>query len=284
MFRVRVRHVAEHLAPLITRRAVGAAKLDLVLRGVGLLPHHAGPRQPGLVLRRYSWEQLHDLARTADALGATDPQFDPPPEVVKLKRDWIRDQLVVLEELNLVQRQLRPGGRSHLLVLRDDGSGEPLDDPTGSGGDVYITIRGDTIASGALARWGAPELSAYLAATVAERYDRSATNSHFPSGTGKWFRPLSWFADRDRRFGADARPRIPFSVPTLERGLRIFRQEGLVTWDRITRNPETRARLRGPRNYYRNHFDLLEAATEVLDANEYLAEATRDDDEVDSSV
>lgn len=282
-FRVRVQHVANHLAPLLTRRAVGAAKLDLVLRGVALLPQHAGSRSPGFVLRRYSWEQLHDLARTANTLGATEPDFDAPPEVVKLKRDWVRDQLVVLENLNLVRRELLPGSRSRLLVLQDDGSGEPLDDPTGTGGDLYITIRGDVIASGALARWGAQELSAYLAATVAERWDSTASTSNFAPGTGQWFRPLAWFADVDRRFGTDARTRIPFSVPTLERGLRKLRQEDLISWDRITHNPRTRARLRGPRNHYHNHFDRLGKAMESLDTEEYLAEAASDNDEVEGT-
>lgn len=77
-FRVRERHVAEHLIPLIRAKAAGAAKLDLVLRGAALLPEHAGKRTPGTVLRSYTYERLHDLARPADTFGDYTSEVDTP--------------------------------------------------------------------------------------------------------------------------------------------------------------------------------------------------------------
>jgi hypothetical protein len=49
-----------------------------------------------------------------------------PKRTASLKRDWVRDQLVVLEEMGLFAASCARG-RSRPLVLRDYGSGEPLD-------------------------------------------------------------------------------------------------------------------------------------------------------------
>ena len=66
LFRVRETYVAGPVADLIRSHRAGAVKLDLVLRGLGLSPDHAGKRQVGLVLRQrglLSYNVLHDLCR-----------------------------------------------------------------------------------------------------------------------------------------------------------------------------------------------------------------------------
>ena len=280
IFRMRERHLAEHLAPLIRSKAVGAAKLDIVLRGVALQEQHAGGRAVGTVLPRYSWEELHDLARSARALGTTPPELDAPPEVVRLKRKWVGEQLRRLEGMNLIRRELRPGERPALVVLRDDGSGKALDDPDGTAGKSYVSILGTVISSGALARWGAAELSFYLAAMIGERHAAAANKDGDGGGqlgTREWFRPLGWFADKDGRFRPPEHVRIPLSVPTLERGLVKLRRDGLVTRRRIYRHPRTGHRLRGPRNFYTNHFDLLDRDSRILDPEEYRREVSDDE-------
>jgi hypothetical protein len=281
LFRIRERHVAEHLIPLIADHAVGAAKLDIVLRGVALQEAHAKRREVGLVLPRYSWEELHDLARTPRGLGDAPSDLDPSSKVVRLKRKWVGEQLARLEESKLLRREPQPGKRPKLLVLRDDGTGEPLDDPDGQEGNTYVTILGAVIASGKLAHWGAPAVSAYLAAMVAERHDRAAQGSRGGRpGEGPWFRSASWFADVDGKYGPPARVRLPFSVPTLERGLTQLRAEDLIYWQRLARNPQTMQRLAGPRNFYRNRFGRLEAAKDVLEPQEYADQLASDEEVV----
>ncbi len=184
-FRLREAHVAEHLIPLITSHAVGAAKLDIVLRGVALQSAHAKSRQVGLVLPLYSWEELHDLAREPLGLGDAPPDVEPSSKVVRQKRKWVGQQLGRLEEMKLLSRDERPGKRPKLVVLRDDGSGEPLDDPDGTEGKTYVTILGAVIASGKLAKWGAPGVSAYLAAMAAERHDRASQKKTGPPESGR---------------------------------------------------------------------------------------------------
>lgn len=261
LFRVRERHLAEHLVSLIASHAVGAAKLDLVLRCMALLPRDAGNRKHGLVLPRCSWELLHDLARGNEGLGAASPGVDADPTraVSKLKRKWVGQQLVRLEDRKLLKRESRPGKRPTLIVLRDDGSGEPFDDPDGSHGNTYITILGAVIASRTMANWGAPELAAYLAAMVAERH---ATSEPKQPGTGEWFRSLAWFADPAGFYGPDSRVRVKFSEPTLERGIKKLEGAGLMSHRRILTFPGTNRRLSGPRNLYANNFASLRAKVE----------------------
>lgn len=279
LFRVREGHVAAHLIPLMTRRAVGAAKLDLVLRGVALQEAHAGRRDVGLVLPSYSWEQLHDLARVSTSQGATPPDIDAPPGVVRLKRKWVGNQLKQLEELQLVRRVEQPGKRPKLFVLRDDGTGEPLDDPDGQPGNTYVTILGSIIASGALAAWSTPALSAYLAAMVAERHDPAAQkrSGDRNAGEGRWFRALAWFADVDGHYGPEARIRLPFAVATLERGFRQLRRDGLVMWQTHSFDLRTMRRLSGPRNFYKNNFQNLNSDADVLEPKDYSDQLAKED-------
>ena len=263
LFRIREQHVADHLIPLIAARAGATAKLDLVLRCIALSPQHAGKREPGFVLPQCSWELLHDLARSGREQGPDGPGMDSSAETLKLKRKWVGRELGRLEEMDLVRREARPGNRPRLLVLRDDGTGEPFDDPDGSKGNTYISIRGSVIASRTLASWGAPEFSAYLAAMAAERSEDYGGRRIEP-GTGRWYRPLAWFADKELLYGPADRVRLPFSVPTLERGIAKLEAEKLILRRRIHRNPRTNRRLKGPRNLYANNFDLLDEKVKPL--------------------
>jgi hypothetical protein len=280
LFRIRETHIANHLIPLMASRALGAAKLDLVLRGIALPAEHVGDRKagPGLVLPRHSYEQLHDLARGTAGLGSDPPDIDASREVVLLKRKWVGEQLARLEALGLIRRVPQTGRRPTLMILKDDGSREPFDDPDGQEGDTYATVLGTVIASGTLAKWGVPELSAYLAATVAERHDRSARSKfrgRYPLGGGPWFRPLTWFADQERRFGPDSRVLLPFSVPTLQRGIRSLEKAGLLSHTQISVAPRTQQRLKQRRNLYRNNFTILKAPGPVLKPADYAKEVDR---------
>jgi DNA-binding HxlR family transcriptional regulator len=268
LFRIRQQHIADHLIPLMRERAWGAAKLDLLLRCVGLAEEHAGPRPTGFVLPGYSWEKLHNLVRAPGGVGAQPSDLDAPPEVVRLKRKWVGAQLARLEALGLVRRIAKKGRRPELLVLSDSGSGKPLDDP-GAQGDSYVTILGGTIASGNLASWRAPELSAYLAATVAERLHPPSRKKEGtpPLGGGQWFRSLGWFADQDQRYELTARVIMPFSPATLERGISRLEKEELITRTQILHDPRNGNRLQGPRNLYRNRFDRL--ASEAISATAF---------------
>jgi hypothetical protein len=267
-FRVRERHIAHHLIPLIAKRSVGAAKLDLLLRGVALPPDVGERPDPGLVLPRYRYEHLYDLVRAGRRVGAQEPGTEGSTDVLRLKRKWVRGQLLQLERLRLVERIPQPGRRSRLLVRSDDGLGGPFDDPDGSEGNLYITILGSVISSGRLATWGAPELSAYLAAMVAERW---APGPRRAPGTGTWYRPLEWFADSRRRYGPDDRTPMAFSVATLERGIAKLEKEGLLSHTHITVDPHSRERLQGRRNLYVNQFTALDRSPHLLRPDE-LAE------------
>jgi hypothetical protein len=278
-FRIRENHVTEHLIPLMKSHAAGTAKLDIVLRGVALQEAHAKRRQVGLVLPRYSWEELHDLARPPVGLGDAPPDVEASSKVLKLKRKWVGEQLARLEQMNLVKRYEQPGKRPKLVVLRDDGSGDPLDDPDGTNGNTYITILGAVIASGKLAKWGAPAVSAYLAAMAAERHDRAVQRKGggAKTGEGPWYRSAAWFGDADGKYGPEARVKLPFSVPTLERGFIQLRDESLLSWHRHVVNPRTRQRLAGPRNFYRNRFGQLEISEDVIDPGQYSEELDSED-------
>lgn len=256
-FRLRERHVAEHLAPLLTSKAPGAVKMDLVLRGIALLPHHAGQRRAGLVLPSISYEDLHDLCRPSAIYMTTIPEDEfSDADTLEKKRKWVGEQLQRLEALNLVRREAQPGDRPLLLVLRDDGSREPLDDPNGWKGNSYVTVSGALIASGRLQVWGAPELAAYLAAMVADRFARFRDPS-MPIGGATWFQPLDWFANGQGRRPA-GHVAIPFSTRTLERGFRSLRESGLIDIRRTRKDPRG-GRFKRPRNVYVNQFARLGA-------------------------
>lgn len=267
-FRIREAHVRDHLAPLLGKRRLGAVKLDLALRGLALSEEHKGKRpHTGLILPRYTYEHLHDLVRDPTIYG------DDPDSTygLRLKRKWVGEQLQVLEEMQLVERR-GTSGRRQLIVLRDDGSGEPYDDPEGRGGDTYVTITGGIFASGEIRTWKTPELAFYICAMVGERYHRNrrreegAKNIESPIGGGDWYRTLDWFSNA-RGFRPESHVATPFSVATLERGLRRLRKKGLVEVRPIKKDPITGTRFTaGTRNLYRNKFNTLAGAPAISEA------------------
>ncbi len=97
-------------------------------------------------------------------------------------------------------------------------------------------------------------------------------------GEGPWFRSAAWFGDAEGKYGPDARVKLPFSVPTLERGLVQLRDEGLLSSSRHVIAPGTRRRLTGPRNFYRNRFGQLEVSTDVIDPETYGDELAAEED------
>ncbi len=271
-FRIRQLHIAQHLAPLIAAKALGAVKLDLVLRGVALPPGYEGRREIGFVLPTYAYEDLHDLVRAPDRYGPAGEEVDYSGASRRAKRKWVGEQVGHLEDMNLIRRTGR-GGRPELVVLCDDGSGDPFDDPDGKRGGLYITVHGTLISTGVLRTWGAPELTFYLAAMVGEGFDSNARHGdeRVRLGGGTWYRPLDWFADRERR-RPDDHVRMPFSVPTLERGLARLRKDGFVTSRRIYRDPRTGRRFSRPRNLYENRFWTLEYQDKIPNIRQVLAE------------
>jgi hypothetical protein len=184
-----------------------------------------------------------------------------------LKRKWVGEKLSKLEGLGLIRREQRPGLRPRIFVLRDDGSGEPLDDPGAVDGESYVTVVGAIFGSGRVAAWGSPQIAAYFAAMIAERYARAdpamnRVEETRPFGGGVWFRPLDWFEDKENR-----RPphhvRIPFSTRTLRRGFALLRDEGVVATKRIHEDPRTGRPFanEGGRLLYYNGFDDLRASS-----------------------
>ena len=260
LFRVREEYVAGPAADLVRARRVGALKLDLVLRGLALLPAHAEPHEPGYVLRhrgRLSYEALHDLCRdrTRFSFG---PNPDTP-ETVDKKRTWVREQLQELERRSLVRRQpSQQRRRPDIIVLRDRGDGEPYDDPTGKDG-FYITIAGAVLASEHYPRWGAPAVAAYLCAMKADRDARLRQGNPDPPGSATWFRQADWFNNTNPNIKLpDTHIAYPFSTMTIQRGLRELRDSGLLETRRTTRSPQTGRRFTsGPRTIYTNRFNKL---------------------------
>jgi hypothetical protein len=256
-FRLRETHVRDHLGPLLNSSASGTVKLDLVLRG---LAADSDGETPGLISADISWDYLHDLVRPASFYGNT---------ATPLKRNWVGTKLAQLEERDLIHRARVPGSRSRLVVLRDDGSGLPFDDPGADRSTSYVTILGDIITFGWLPGWGTPELTAYLAAMIAERYARAdqlfigsdiAKKDELPNspvGSGPWFRPLTWFADEDQQRPPD-HIRMPFSERTLRRGFKLLSQDGLIQMERIRSDPRTGNTFpKGPRVLHHNGFHDL---------------------------
>ncbi len=224
--RVRETYVRDSFAPLLSARASGVAKADLVLRGL------ASVEAEGLLDPTISWEEIHDLVRPRDFYG----------DDRKLKRNWLGEKLERLEHERLLVRSKAPGGRTRLRVLRDDGSCLPLDDP-GEAGDSYVTVLGNLFHYGRIAPWGSSEISAYFASMIAERYTTSASATAFlnndrPLGGGMWFRELQWFSDPFGQRPPD-HVRVPFTVRTLRRGFVSLRSENLVARLRIYRDPRT---------------------------------------------
>jgi hypothetical protein len=270
LFRIRQQLVRDSFGLLVTRGALGAVKLDLVLRGLALYEEHLGNRDapPGFVLDRYTYEQLHDLARTPTYFrGRAGKRTLADADEAARKNEWVRQQLHALEELRLVRLDppQRNNGRPRLVVLRDDASGEAFDDPgatvSENPADRYLTILGGVIAAGLLGRWDTPRLVAYICATIAEQHD--ADGRPVNVGSGHWWRSPRWFTDQAyRRHGNIL---MPFSETTIKRGLRALRRDGLLDVTSIDRNPRTGRRVKGGhRNRYTNRFrDGIEVAGSV---------------------
>ena len=283
LFRVREAYVAGPAADLIRSRRVGALKLDLVLRGLALLPEHAGDREPGHVLRhrgRLSYQVLHDLCRDPARFALDAPHdIEDDPAVLDKKRTWVREQLQVLEGRQLVHRSTDPKGRRpEITVLRDRCDGEPFDDPgaTATATDGYVTISGAVLSSAHSRDWGAPEVVAYLCAMTADRFARHRDRKHAaratPPGAATWFRQADWFNSKNP---SATRPTghtpYPFSTTTIQRGLRALCDQGLIKTRRTIINPQTGQRFSsGPRNIYQNRFAELRQA-EVIDLDSYRA-------------
>jgi hypothetical protein len=80
VLRIRESYVRDWLAPALSARAEGVAKLDLALRAIA----SAGPEPvTGVISPDISWEQLHDLVRRGDFYG----------DSRTLKRNWVSDKL-----------------------------------------------------------------------------------------------------------------------------------------------------------------------------------------------
>ena len=256
--------VAETYVPLLKAKKLGAVKLDLVLRGIALLPQHVGHhREPGVVLPEISYQDLHDLCRVPTRFSMTTPedQIDDR-QILRLKRNWVGKQLKVLEQQGAIRRQPGYGDRPRIIVQRDHGSTGPIDDPDGSPGNSYITISGPVIAKW-LKYWGTPEVAAYLAAMVADRYAQ-LKNPDVARGGATWFQTLDWFADPNG-YRPPGHVRMGFSPRTLQRGFVNLRKDGLITWEHRSIRPDKPGhRFRsGRRNIYTNHFDQVDAeATE----------------------
>lgn len=258
LFRVRQSHVADHYRPLIAQKAYAAVKLDLVLRAIALLPKDAGAREVGFVLRDWSYEDLHDLAKSTPAVRLADDRRDTKTR--HLKRKWVGNQMNKLVAEKLVRLEPHKG-RPTIIVLRDDGSGLPFDDPGGAGGsgdDRYLTIRGSVIASGRLATWRAPQLAGYFAAIYAEYHqDRGGGRSFSSNGTGSWWRQLSWF--NNAQWYPKDRVLLPFSKSLLEDGFNALSAEGLISRTNINRDPLSHKKLDAVRVLYTNQFAQLDA-------------------------
>lgn len=266
-FRIRERYIAESVAPMIRARRIGAVKLDLILRGLALLPAHAGQREPGHLLRyegRLGYQALHDLCRDHARFAMQAPHdFEDDRDTLEKKRIWVREQLLELERRFLVERRSDPlGRRPDIVVLRDLADGKPYDDPTGKDGG-YITVHGSVISSSNFRGWGAAEVVAYLCAMTADRFARNRCRERkveIPAeGSATWFRQADWFNNENKLVKRpEGHVAYPFSTMTIQRGLRKLRDEGLIKARRTIINPENGQRFKtGPRMVYENRFTTI---------------------------
>ena len=283
VFRVRESYVAGPAAELIRSHRVGALKLDLLLRGLALLPAHAGKREPGYVLRhngRLGYAVLHDLCRDPTRFALQAPHdIEDDAAAREKKRTWVAEQLQNLERRGLVRRSRGDHGRRpEILVLGDRGDGEPFDDPgdSAASGTSYVTISGVVISSPAFRDWGAPEVVAYLCAMTADRFarhrERQRTGKVIEPGSATWFRQADWFNNANPNFDRPAgHVPYPFSTTTIQRGLRTLCKQGFIEARMTTRNPETgQPFASGPRKIYENRFEAVLGA-EVIDLASYRA-------------
>lgn len=252
-FRVRQTYVATQVGMLVRGRRSDAAKLDLVLRGLALLPKDAGDRDPGTVLD-ISYEALHDLVRDPHIYSThhpSDADLDDA-KILDKKRNWVREQLTVLEKMKLVERTMRPGRRPRIMVLKDDASGDPLDDPGEAAslsvpGSAYVTIPGHAITDPRFRKWTGRTLAAFLCAMTAEGRDDPEKQSE--PGNGQWFRTVEWFRGKYR---PNERTVYTFSARTIQDGLSELEQLGQLSSKKVT--SFRGHRFDRPRKVYRNGF------------------------------
>jgi len=272
LFRVSERYVADHVAPLVEGRRHDAVKLDLVLRGVALSPQHAGKRIPGTVLRRgtrLDYAALHDLVRDPRRFSLNRPEDDDDDPVERdKKREWVREQLQILEGRNLLVRSDMGDGRRLITMLCDLGNGEPFDDPGAKGSArSYVTVLGTILTTPDFRTWGAPEIVGYLCAMVADRYARNAKQAKagvdLPPGSATWYRQARWF-NNDNGFRPEGHVALPFSTTTIERGLKSMRERGYVSAERRKKGPDGR-RFQHPRLIYENRFNQPGFAADIID-------------------
>ena len=272
LFRVSERYVADHVSPLIAARRIDAAKLDLILRGIALLPQHAGKRQVGTALRRGSrldYPAMHDLVRDPRRFSTLAPEDDDADaEEREKKRNWVREQLQILEDRQLLQRKDMGDGRTQIIMLCDVGTGAPFDDPGAkTTRRSYITIPGDVLAQDEYRSWSAADLAGFLCALAADRYARNAARKagkEVPeAGSATWYRQADWF-NNENGFRPAGNIVFPFSTSTIERGLKSMRVRGHILGRRTKKNPDG-GRFLHPRMVYSNQFHLLGAGAEVID-------------------
>lgn len=257
VFRVRQTYVANQVGDLVRTRRGDAARLDLVLRGLALLPQDAGGRAHGTVLD-ISYEELHDIVRDPYTYSTRHPRDADLDEtkILDKKRTWVREQLLVLEKLKLIKREMRPGRRPRIIVLKDDGSGDPFDDPGNDAalsiaGSAYVTIPGAVFADPRFRRWTGRSLAAFLCAMTAEGRD-DGTNDE--PGNGRWFRTVEWFRGKYR---PNDRTVYKFAARTIQDGFSEL--EELKQLSHEKKRSFRSHRFDRPRKIYRNDFGAKKA-------------------------
>jgi hypothetical protein len=212
---------------------------------------------------------MHDLVRDPRRFSMVAPEDeDDDAEDREKKREWVREQLQVLEGRNLLDRDDMGDGRTQIVMLCDLGTSAPFDDPGAKETRrSYITVPGDVLALEEFTNWGAADLAGFLCALVADRYARNAArkaDKDVPeTGSATWYRQADWFNNRNgyRPAGNIA---LPFSTSTIERGLKSMRRRGHILGQRTKKNPDG-GRFLHPRMVYTNQFHLVGAGAEVID-------------------
>lgn len=281
VFRVRERYVADVVAPLVGQKRAAAAKLDLALRGLALLPEHAGERSAGWVIHsrgQLSYEALHDLVRSPRRFSVDAPEDEVEDSAERQqKREWVRRQLQILEDSGLLRRDNKGSGRRpELVVLSDLGDGSDFDDPDGSAGNSYLTVPGALIGTATFREWGGPELAAFYCALQADRYAAHAAakrGKNVSPGRATWYRQADWFNGENPHVRRpDGHVLFPFSTATIERGLKALRSQGLIEGNRQVRSPEGK-RFMHPRMVYENRF-TDDPSSNVIDLSALLDRST----------